>query len=132
MLRQRKLVPAQATLATVPPSVRFSLPCNSELTRKLRGRVEQIAEFSQVLSAHFPYLEVEYESFFPTGVKEAPGIVPDVLQQIYQFLEVSDRSLAPESYTVKQGPSDLRDTIENYDEVKAFLSTQGLSSFLEC
>lgn len=67
-----------------------------------------------------PHLELEYETLFER----------DVQIRTFRFLEVPFPDRTPTAHSVKQNPNDLRDTIENFDQLADQLAAYGLLSEL--
>ncbi|MCB0344115.1 MAG: sulfotransferase domain-containing protein [Bdellovibrionales bacterium] len=131
IMRQQGMIKPKTTLAEKLPPVKLPLECGPQLINSLKQRQAQIQQFSAQLPLHFPYLEVHYESFFENDEMESKTIADSALQNVYEFLGVKQRSAPTKSYTVKQNPARLSDSIENFEQVKEFLSLNGYGHFID-
>lgn len=117
-------------LAEELPFVTMRLECDRSLIQAIETRKAEIEYHRKTLASAFPYLEITYESFFDQGVQNAKTIAPKVLDSIYDFLDVKERTYGMETSYVKALPKAAEDYIENFAEVRQFLSAAGYGDFV--
>ena len=85
----------------------------AELKEHIASNQRFYAEIMAALSCPSqPHLEIDYESLFERGVQV----------RMFEFLEVDRPETPPIPGSVKQNPTDLRDTIANFAELASCLS----------
>ncbi|MCH6255230.1 hypothetical protein MLD52_01635 [Puniceicoccaceae bacterium K14] len=113
------------------PITPAKLPCDSGLLNILRAALEQIEQYRTYLKAHFPYCEIHYESFIPKGKLISNEIPQPILQGIYNFLGVSDKTFSPLVTRKSQHPYLIKELVSNYDELEDFLNKSDLGYLLD-
>lgn len=97
------------------------------ILNELHRKYSNILMHRNIYSGHFDYLEIYYEDFFKTENKtsESNTIRKDVLDKIYEFVNIKETNHSISTTWRKDNSNNLRDLIENYSETKAFLTTHG-------
>ena len=109
---------------------RVRIEPNDELIDLLTTASDEISRWRKRFKAG-PYLEIAYEDFFPPGQASAATIQPQVLKRVFTFLDV--REIKPDalvSQRKKGNPSNLRQLIDNFEEVAESLQGTRWGEFL--
>lgn len=109
--------------AKVPP-VKITIPLEVKFLQNLANGKKAITDFRNMLMDNFTYLELYYEDFFTNSQSESHTIQNEVLSEIYDFLNV-EYSYDVQTDLKKTNPNKLENLIENYDDVKIYLESNG-------
>jgi predicted Zn-dependent protease len=114
-----------------PPVVRINLPADSSLVAELQRRKNEINHFSSIFKNHFDSVEICYEDLVASPEGETRLLAPEVVQNIFDFLQLTDREMPLQTGWRKTNPNVLTDVLENYDQVADLLTANGLSDLLD-
>ncbi len=78
--------------------------------------------YAKLLSRNFEYFELYYEDFSENADQDLNTIMPNVLNQVFDFLNIQNRDYDLRSKLKKTNPAKLCDLIANYDETVNILS----------
>jgi len=114
---------SHGTKAVRPVKITFKL--NDHLLAELSRLENMIINFREILTRNFDCLEIYYEDLFYDINIENTTICQNVLEQVYSFLNISDKRYDLSTDLRKTNPNQLSDLIDNYDEVRNFLEQNG-------
>jgi hypothetical protein len=105
---------------------KVNLPMNESLLQDLITLKRNILQSRQIFQKLYSenYLEICYEDFFEENQYESNTISNDILRKIYNLCGV-EHHFDIQTDLAKTNPSQLKDLIENFDEIKLFLELNG-------
>lgn len=101
--------------------VKIQVPLNT-INQELEKLRDTLNSYQNLLSNNFEYLEVAYEDCFDNPDLISQQIAPNVLDSVYDFLKIEDRTYDLKTDYVKSNPGLLSELTENYDELVEHLS----------